>query len=52
MTSTARELGGDGPSMREVEDVVVRAFGDVFELTPRRLQRPQIAASEPIVTPW
>ena len=35
MTSIARELAGDGPSMREVEDVVTRAFGDVFELTPR-----------------
>jgi len=37
MTSMARELGGDGPSMREVEAVVTRAFGEVFELTPREV---------------
>ena len=37
MTSIARELGGDGPSMGEVEAVVTRAFGDVFELEPREL---------------
>lgn len=35
MTSIARELGSDEPSMREVENVVTRAFGDVFELMPR-----------------
>ena len=44
MTSVARELAGGEPSMREVEDVVTRAFGDVFELTPREagslIQRP------------
>ena len=37
MTSIARELGGDEPSMREVENVVARAFGDVFELSPREV---------------
>jgi lipoate-protein ligase B len=37
MTSIAREVGGDVPSMREVEDVVSRAFGDVFELVPREV---------------
>ena len=35
MTSMARELGGAGPSMREVEDAVVRAFAELFQLSPR-----------------
>jgi lipoate-protein ligase B len=41
MTSIHREMGADlpEPTMREVEDVVARAFGDVFELTPRETGR-------------
>jgi lipoyl(octanoyl) transferase len=35
MTSMARELGGAEPSMREVEDAVVRAFAELFQLSPR-----------------
>jgi lipoyl(octanoyl) transferase len=35
MTSMARELGGAEPSMREVEDAVVRAFAELFRLSPR-----------------
>ena len=35
MTSVARELGGEGPTMARVEEVVARAFGDVFGLEVR-----------------
>ena len=35
MTSMARELGGAEPPMREVEDAVVRAFAELFQLSPR-----------------
>jgi len=35
MTSVERELGGEGPTMARVEEVVARAFGDVFGLEVR-----------------
>jgi lipoyl(octanoyl) transferase len=34
MTSIARELGGEAPPIGAVEDAVVAAFGDVFDLAP------------------
>jgi lipoyl(octanoyl) transferase len=37
MTSMARELGGVEPPMREVEDAVVRAFAELFQLSPREI---------------
>jgi lipoate-protein ligase B len=34
MTSVAREVAGDAPTMAQVEDAVIRAFGAVFGLVP------------------
>jgi lipoyl(octanoyl) transferase len=35
MTSVAAELGDKAPSMAEVEDAVIQAFGGIFDLVPR-----------------
>ena len=40
MTSVARELGPDAPGIDRVSEVVAEAFGTVFGLAQRHVDRP------------
>lgn len=45
MTSIEREIGGSQVQMAEVERYVARAFGDVFDLSPRSIDRSDLSVA-------
>jgi lipoate-protein ligase B len=51
MTSMAKELASNAVSMGAVENAVIRAFGKVFSLAPRRMAADTLPSATPAASP-